>query len=50
VTTDDVVVVVVVAGVGLGTVVATVAGVPHAARAKDERRATRDVGFVSNLA
>ena len=45
-----------IAGVGFGTVVATVAGVPHAAKVNDERRATSDndlpkgIDFMSDLA
>ena len=38
-----------VVGVGLGTVVATVAGVPHAASVNDDRSATRDSGLTKNV-
>jgi hypothetical protein len=38
------------AGVGFGTVVATVAGVPHATNATDDRSRTKDFDFMSVLA
>jgi hypothetical protein len=40
----------VVAGVGFGTVVATVAGVPHAAKAIDDRSTRSDFDCMSVLA